>query len=244
MNKNRTTFALRSRTQNIATTLFTLFLALLMGHSAAAFVGPISVGLGRMNDVGEVKTSFVADAKLETEEMTINTRVYYKPGRVRDEMTIGGQKMITIRRFDLEKVWMLMGQNMYMEVSPDKDSKRAPHYKLISREIVGPETVNGMETTKYESIYETSDGKFGGFTWYTKDNIAVKGFLVHQTRGEKQRVKFEFTNLERGDQPDSMFEIPKGYQKLNMGGFPGMPNTEGMGEMGGRPNGFPFPRPK
>jgi len=214
---------------------------LLIGGAAQAFVGQIAVGLGRMNDVGEIKTSFSADAKLETEEMTVDTRIHYKPGKVRDEMKMGGQEMITIHRFDLDKVWMIMGPGMYMEIEADQSSKQAPDYKLISREIVGPEKVNGMKTTKYKSVYETSDGKFGGFTWYTDDNIAVKGFLVHQTKGEKQRVKFELMHLERGEQPDSLFEIPQGYQKLNM---PGMPNMGGMGGMGARGRGAPgYPRP-
>ena len=167
--------------------------------------------------------------------MTVTTRIHYKPGRVRDEMKVGGREMVTIRRFDLGKIWMIMGPGMYMEVAADQGNAQVPDYKLISREIVGPETVNGMETTKYKSVYETKDGKFGGFTWYTKDNIAVKGFLVHQSQGEKQRVKFEIKNLERGEQSDSLFEVPTGAQKLNMGALPGMPNMGGAGF--GRPPG-------
>jgi hypothetical protein len=218
-----------------------LLLIVSIATTAHAFVGTIAVGLGRMNDVGEIKTSFAANAKLETEEMTVDTRIHYKPGKVRDELNVGGQEMVTIRRFDISKVWMIMGRGMYMEIDADQGSEQAPDYKLISREVIGPETVNGMKTTKYKSVYETADGKFGGFTWYTDDNIAVKGFLVHQSKGEKQRVKFEFTSLERGDQPDSLFEIPDGYQQLNMGGIPGMPDMKGMGGMGQR--GFGFPRP-
>ena len=179
----------------------TLFLFLIAG-SAQAFVGQIAVGLGRMNDVGEIKTSFSADAKLETEDMTVDTRVYYQPGMVRDEMTVGGEKMVTIHRFDLNKIWMVMGPGMYMEMEVGKGGEQTPEITLISREIVGSETVNGMKTTKYKSLYETKDGKFGGFTWYTEDNIAVKGFLVQQSRGEKQRIKFELMNLERSPQPD------------------------------------------
>lgn len=202
---------------------------------AQAFVGSIAVGLGQMDkDIGQIKTSFSADAKLETEDMTTMTHIYYKPGMVRDEINMNGQEMVTIHRFDLNKVWMLMGQGMYMEVDPDKGSKQAPQYKLISREVVGPEEVNGIPTTKYKSIYESPEGKFGGFTWFTKDNIAVKAFMVQQTNGEKHRVKFEFQNLKRGAQADSLFEIPAGYRKFQMGGIPGMQGMgQGMGGSGG-----------
>ena len=194
-----------------------------IGGAAHAFVGVLAVGLGQMNeDVGQIQSSFAADASVETEEMTAKARVYYKPGKVRDEMKMGGQEMVTIRNFDTNKVWMILGQGMYMEIDAAKGSDQAPEYKLISREVIGPEIVNGMETTKYKSVYESKDGKFGGFTWYTDDNIAVKGFLIHEQKGEKQRIKFELTNLIRGAQADSLFEIPPGYQKLNMGGFAGM----------------------
>ncbi len=205
-----------------------------IGGVAHAFVGAIAVALGQLNeDVGQVQTSFAADVKIETEEMTATARVYYKPGKVRDEMNMGDQEMVVIRNFDTNKVWMIMGQGMYMEIDAGNGNNQAPEYKLISREVIGPETVNGMETIKYKSVYESKDGKFGGFTWYTDDNIAVKGFLIHESKGEKQRVKFEFTNLKRGAQADSLFEIPPGYQKLNMGGFGGMGGMGGMGQMGG-----------
>jgi hypothetical protein len=213
-------------------TIKTAFLAIFLtfGSSAQAFVGAIAVGLGQMNeDVGQIETAFAADAKIETEEMTAITRIYYKPGMVRDEIDMGGQKMITIRRFDTNKVWMLMGQGMYMEIDLEQGSKQVPEYKLISRELVGPETVNGMATIKYKSVYETKDGKFGGFTWFTEDNIAVKGFLISETKGKKQRVKFEFTSLEREPQADSLFELPPGSKKINMGGFGGMPDMSQMG---------------
>ncbi|MDX2458763.1 MAG: hypothetical protein QNM00_01620 [Gammaproteobacteria bacterium] len=224
--------------------LVIVFAGLVVAGSAQAFVGGISVGLGEMDEsIGRVETSFAGDVKVETEDFTAQSRIYYSPGKVRDEMDMGGQQIVTINRFDLNKIWIIMMQGMYMEVDPDQGSEQAPQYELISREVIGPEMVNGIETTKYKSVYKTKDGKFGGFTWFTEDNIAVKGFMVHQTKGEKQRLKFEFTSLERGAQPDSLFEVPKGSQKLPMGGFPGM---QGMGQMGGagmRGYGAPPPPP-
>lgn len=215
-----------------------LLLCLMVGGSAQAFVGSLVVGLGEMNEeVGRIKTPFAAEAKFETEEMKGVAHIFYKPGKVRDDMEMGGQKMSMIRRFDLHKFWMIMGQGMYMEVDPERGSKQAPQYKLISRERVGRETVNGIPTTKYKSVYESSDGRFGGFTWFTDDNIAVKGFMVSKSNGKKQRFKFEITRLDRRSQPDSLFEIPAGYRKFNMGGMPGM----GMVPQGGTAPGYPAP---
>ncbi len=209
-------------------------LCLAMAGIAQAFVGIIAVGVGRtFSDVGEVQTSFSADAKLETDEMNTTTRVYYQPGKIRDEMNMGGQSLITIRRMDMQKVWTIMGEGgMYMETSADEPNERAPDYKLVSREVIGPETVNGMATTKYKSVYESADGKFGGFTWFTEDNIAVKGFLVSETKGEKERMQFELSNLQRGPQADSLFEIPPGYRKFDMR------SMMGMGRSGAMPDGM------
>jgi len=162
-----------------------------------AFVGQIAVGLGQMNEIGAIETSFAADAKVETEDMSVNTKIFYKPGMLRDEMKMGGQEMVTIRRFDTNKFWMIMGQGMYMEIDPEAGSEQVQQFRLIEREVIGRETINGMETTKYKSVYETRDGKFGGFTWFTDDNIAVKAFMIHETKGEKQRVRFEITDLRR-----------------------------------------------
>lgn len=225
-----------------------LFIACLTTTGMAqAFVGTIAVGLGRMEEIGEIQTSFSGDAILETEDMTATTRVYYQPGMVRDEMTMGDQEMVTIRRFDLQKVWTIMGQGMYMETAAEETNERAPEYKLISRELIGPEIVNGMATIKYKSVYESPDGKFGGFTWFTDDNIAVKGFMVSESKGEKQRIKFEFTSIERGPQADTLFEVPPGYQRFDMGGLAGMRGMMGQpggaGSYGAPPPGAAAPPP-
>jgi hypothetical protein len=199
------------------------FSGLLIAGNAGAFVGQIAVGLGPMKqDVGELQTSFSADATVETEEVNAKTRIFYKPGKLRDEMNMGDQSMVTIHRLDTGKMWMVLPQNMYMEISPDQGNQQAPNYRLIEREVIGKETVNGIEATKYKSVYETDDGKFGGFTWFTDDNIAVKAFIISETNGEKHRMQFEVTDLRRGPQDDALFELPAGAKNMSMGGFGGM----------------------
>lgn len=202
---------------------------LVMAASAQGFVGQIAVGLGEVEERGRIDVSFSGTATFETEEMTTDATVYYKPGKVRDEINMQGQDMVVIRRFDLNKFWMLIGHGMYMEVSPDETEEKTRDYTLVSREKIGRETVNGMETTKYKSIYETSDGKFGGFTWFTDDNIAVKAFMVHESKGEKQRMKFEFKSLQRGSQDDALFELPAGAKPFSMGNM-----MSGYGQMSGQ----------
>jgi len=201
-------------------------MGLLFASLAHAFLGALSTGLGEIDqEIGRIQTAFSAEGIFETEDFTGNAKVNYVPGKIRDEMNMGGQQMVMIRRLDINKFWTLMGQGMYMEVDPQQaqqGSDQAPQYELVSRERIGPETVNGIPATKYKSLYKSKDGKFGGFTWYTDDNIAVKGFLIHEQEGEKQRLKFEFTSLNRGSQADSLFELPPGAKPFNMGAMMGM----------------------
>jgi hypothetical protein len=202
-----------------------LVLFLMASGAAHAFVGQMAIGLGEMDEnIGRIQVSFDADAKFESEEFTGNGHVYYQPGKVRDELSMGSEQSIMIRLFDTDKFYMLMPAmpGSYMEIDPDKGSDEAPEYKLISREVIGKETVNGIPTTKYKSVYESADGKFGGFTWYTDDNIAVKGFLISESKGEKQRFKFELSNLQRKKQDDALFELPPGAKPFNPAAMMGM----------------------
>ena len=213
-------------------TVLLIPLLFLLCIPAQAFVGGIAVSIGRATNVeGAEIPPFSADAQLETEEHQLNSQVYYKPGMVRDVTNMGGMEMVTIQRYDEGKVWILMGQGMYME-SEIGEAEQAPEYKLIERTVVGKETINGMETTKYKTIYEGPDGRFGGFTWFTDDNIAVKGFIVSETKGEKQRLQWTMTNVQRGAQPAALFELPPGARPMGgMGGL--MDMMGGMSGMGG-----------
>ncbi len=211
--------------------------------AASQLLQPICVRLRPIRRGGERRISTP-----ERDPSTIDRAPSFSPERVKNTtsgtsltyaylpVVLKTQLVLPIR-FDLEKIWMIMGPGMYMETKVGQGGDRAPDVNLVSREIVGSETVNGMETTKYKSVYESKDGKFGGFTWYTDDNIAVKALLVHQSKGEKQRIKFELRNLERAAQPDSLFEVPKGARKFDLNNIPGMPDMSEMMKRGagGRP---------
>lgn len=201
--------------------LFPLLVCLAL--PAQAFVGGIAVSIGRATNIeGAEIPPFSADAQLETQEHQLNSQVYYRPGMVRDVTTVSGMEMVTIQRFDQHKVWVLMGQGMYME-SEIGEAEQAPEYELIERTVEGKETVNGMETTKYKTIYQGPDGRFEGVTWFTHDNIAVKGFIVSETKGEKQQLQWSMTNVQRGQQPAALFELPPGAKPMGaLGGLMNM----------------------
>jgi len=200
-----------------------------LSMQAHAIGGSIAVGLNNGSPLDGVQVSFMADATIETAEGTLTETIRYVPGMVRDDVLMSGQQMVFIQRFDLGKMWMLIdAQKVYIETDMTESSDQLEQYQLVEREVMGQETVNGMDTTKYKVIYKSAKGKYGGFAWFTDDMIAVKAFLISEADGEKQRIKFEITELTRGPQDRSLFELPAGYGRLDLGAMSGK-NLPGFG---------------
>lgn len=212
----------------------TLAAALYLGAVGTAwgFGGQIAVGMNAANEVEAIDVPFTADATLETGGHTIESKIYFSDGRLRDEIDIRGQQIVYIGRTDLEKVWMLMpagNRTMYMEMPYGESNEQVQEFRLVEREVVGEETVNGMATTKHRVVYEANGGRYGGFTWFNEHNIAVRAFMVTETDGEQQRISFEMSNLEVGPVDAAAFELPDGAHKLDMAGLVGGPGGAGQG---------------
>lgn len=193
----------------LLTGIAVLFAALMLAVTAAA-QNPVTV-------------EYSADSIIEHGEGTMKGKVYFAPGKERREMNAGAEKMVNITRNDKKVTWILMTEDkMYMETkhsaaTPNKDDLSS--YK-IEQSIVGKETMNGVETTKSKIIMTGKDGsKMGGFMWMTKENIMVKLDAVSIEKGNKDRFKTELTNLKIGKQDPALFEIPPGFEKMDMPGM-------------------------
>lgn len=189
---------------------------------------------------------YSADSIMQTEDVTFKEHINYTPTKERHEMpTQGGgneegELPVRIIRKDLKVQWMVMAsRKMVMEQSLDRQDPRhkgSPDMKNwdFNESVVGEEVLNGVPVTKYKTIATSTDGKkFGGFTWRTKEGIQVKADLLYKEGNEKQRMSTELQNLKIGKQDPQLFEIPAGYQKLDMSGMMGgMMGRERMGRPG------------
>jgi len=170
------------------------------------------------------QVEYSADSVLETAEVSMKGHVNYTPTRERREMVMGsgGDKMIMITRHDKKVAWTLMpSEKMYMEASiaQAKSKEDLSSYK-IEQTVIGPETVNGVSTTKSKIIMTGPKGeKMGGFMWTTKENIVVKMDAIAIDKKQKHRYKTELTNLKVGKQDPKLFEVPAGYQKMSIPGM-------------------------
>ena len=170
------------------------------------------------------QVEYSADSAMETAEFSMKGRVYFTPTRERREMVMGsgGDKMLTITRHDKKVAWTLMpSEKMYMEtnIAKTKSKDDLSGYK-IEQTVVGPETVNGVNTTKSKIIMTGPKGeKMGGFMWTTKENIVVKMDAIAIDKKQKHRFKSELTNLKVGKQDPKLFEVPAGYEKMSIPGM-------------------------
>ena len=193
-------------------TVFTILVGIIFVSVASAWEGP--------------KVEYSADSYFETADTVMQGKVYYSPGMERRESVHDGQQTIMIMRQDKKVVWMLMPESKtYNEMKiPEEGRKDDLSNYEIETTTVGPETVNGIDTTKNKIIMVAPDGsKMGGFGWISKDGIMIKMDAIAVENGSKQRMKSELKELQVGRQDPALFEIPEGYSKMDlMPGFGSM----------------------
>ena len=165
---------------------------------------------------------YSADQVIEAEAAAMKTRIYSTPTKERREMSQGGMNMIMIVRHDKKVIWNLMPEDkMYMEMAMKESSDKTDMsaYK-IEQTPLGQETLDGQSMNKSKIVMTHSSGsKMGGFMWTTKDGILAKIDAIAVDKGSKDRFKMVQTNIKVGKQPPELFEIPKGFQAMNMGGM-------------------------
>lgn len=166
---------------------------------------------------------YSADRIIETSEGAMQQKVYASGEKERTEMTVGGMQMIGILRRDKQVMWSIMPtQRMYMEIGLRQALAQQPASgPQPGTEIteVGTETIDGIRTTKYRMT--VSDKSVSGFLWLTKDNIALKMDLQTKAGSGDGRVVMRLQNLRMGRQDAAKFEVPAGYNKMQLPGLGG-----------------------
>ena len=154
----------------------------------------------------------------------MTSKMYYKDMKQRMEINTERGQAINIVRLDKKLVWMLMPkQHMYMEM-PLNMQKQGISSQLhdpqskVTKEFLGNDTVDGHPAKKYHVTVITNGRKESGYMWEATDlnNFPVK----YQSEDKKTTVIWK--NIKFGGIPDSLFEVPAGYKKMEMPMMPGM----------------------
>ena len=189
----------------------------------------LSSGVSRAEKLREPDVEYSAWSVIETQMGVVKGKVYHAKAKERQELSgeMIGVETIAIVRKDTHIVWVLMpASKTYMEQPFNEGtSSNMPDgdYELTK---IGLETLNGHKTTKSKFTCVLKDGKkLEGFLWMTGEGIVVKMDAAGKDPERDARVKIELTNIKIGKQDDSLFELPPGYNKLNVINLP--PGTEG-----------------
>lgn len=177
--------------------LFAVFTLMLL-FSESAWAVEFSADIV-MTSKGEVKSSAI---------------IHFKTDRFRMDMKSPAE-MTTITRIDKNLVWSIMPrEKMYMEIPFDLKNKPMAEEKMegeIERKQVGAETIDGHPTKKYLITYKRGSSKDQMYQWFATDlNFPVKSAAVDGSWSQ------EYKNIKMGPQPDSLFEVPSGYKKMQM----------------------------
>jgi outer membrane lipoprotein-sorting protein len=148
-------------------------------------------------------------------------KVYIKGNeKIRQETTADGETSVTILRLDKKLSWTLLPDNQYMEVKmPFDPNQPNPDYEYEITEL-GEETINGYQCKIVQYTYKNK--KYGVLKQWVSEKL---GYSVKiETKDAKGKIStIEYKNIKEGKQPDSLFEIPKGYEKFELPfGIPGM----------------------
>jgi outer membrane lipoprotein-sorting protein len=149
-------------------------------------------------------------------------KLYMKADRMRMESDAAAGAYTIVRR-DLKKMWMVMpSTKSYMEMAEVKEDVPVPEEKVkgeVSRKVVGSDTVDGHPCTKYEVTAKVGEKAVTSYQWWATDiNFPIKAAALDGS------WNVEYKDIKIGSQPDSLFELPAGYQKMSM---PTMPRGVG-----------------
>ena len=159
---------------------------------------------------------FSADMIMTSAQGNMTGKMFYKPDRFRSDIK-SPQQMISITRLDKKVAWNIMpAEKMYMEMPLDLRTKPMVEDKVngeIDRKLVGSETVDGHPAQKYLITFKSGNAKEQVYQWWATDiKFPVKTAAVDGSFTQ------EFKNIKIESQPNSLFELPSGYQKIQIPG--------------------------
>ncbi len=168
--------------------------------------------------------------------MIIGSKSYIDGDKMRSDVNMHGMAMSIIVRKDTKKMYqVLTEQKMVMEsdfdptksIGQKTDAAYGPEGKF---ELIGPETIDGVACTKYKV---TSDKNQAVYLFWL--DTAKK--VPKEMAAADGSMTVKWTNFSAGPQDAALFELPAGFQVMQMpagmgmpGGAPGAPGGPGSGQ--------------
>jgi outer membrane lipoprotein-sorting protein len=176
---------------------------------------------------------FSADVTEQRGGETTGGRIYVKGDKIRREAVQKGEEGVMIVRMDKGVVWMVTPkEKKYVEMggmaqgdmnSPEMQKQME---KLAEKKVLGTEKVHGYDCEKVQWVYREKG--LGTMTQWTAKKLQHPIKTEHKDGSGKVTYYSEYRNIQEEKVPDSLFELPKGYEKMEMPGMgPGRGKARG-----------------
>ena len=178
---------------------------------------------------------FSADVVKEKSDNSGLSKIYATKNKIRFEVqernAAMGPSALIYDASQMKYTVIMAERHMYMDAPPmlvkpivekfwrvDDVNDACPQWKKVAEEAgtyknwgsctkVGSDTLNGRSAVKYEGV--SNKGEKSYFWVDTKLQCVVKG--------TSQNGGIELRNIQEGSQPASLFEVPAGYTKFDIG---------------------------
>jgi hypothetical protein len=177
-----------------------------------AFVVPLTLALlFALLSPGFAKAvEFSADLVIQPKgDEPMTGKIFVKGEKVRQETSEEGETQIMIIRPDKKITWMITPEEKtYMEMpyqSEDKTFEEWTAEKEKKAKLLGEETASGLPCKKFETV---EDGE--------KTYFWISSQFAFPIKVEDAEVTMEYKNIKEDSIPDSLFELPAGYEKMSM----------------------------
>jgi hypothetical protein len=157
--------------------------------------------------------NFSAQMIVKDGDKIIPGRIFVQDGKMRQEFNDESGQTITIVRPDQKLVWVIIPrERAYIELPlrprlPGQFIQMPPN--AVQKRPLGKETVNGYVADKYQ-IAVQSGGELEFQTFWVAPQLGMPLKVVCNQR----KFSIEYRSIREGKQPDRLFALPPGYQKL------------------------------
>lgn len=172
---------------------------------------PVSILFAFFLTIGVVQgADFSADVFNTHQGQAIQGKIYVQKDKIR--METPGAEEYTILRSDKRVIWIVIPEEKsYIEIRSSQPQGSEVKMKgEIRRHYLSSETVNGHATEKYEVHYLDKETLHKAYQWIATDlNYPIK---ISALDGSWTT---EYRNIRIGSQPENLFEIPQGFDKVS-----------------------------
>ncbi|QTX32232.1 DUF4412 domain-containing protein [Aminithiophilus ramosus] len=178
---------------------------------------------------GAWAANFEADMVIEGPMGAMTGKIYVKGDRQRQDMegAMGRTGVITLGE-DRSSLILLHDRKAYMEMEAaafpmadmgglDADSvpREGAAPEGMKMQNLGSETVAGYVCEKIRLVDE-ENGDVSTLIWFSHD-LSMPLKAIHESPEGTSTV--EYRNIVEGNVADDVFQVPEGYQKMEMGAF-------------------------